>query len=117
HPYTNLHYLGFTCATISVVSYIACTQVDPGFISTDTTDEEARIKKDMAMSGCAKGKICTSCNIRKPLRSKHCSRCGRCVSRFDHHCPWIGNCVGYRNLPIFVTFLTSSTIAGVIFAG
>eukprot|EP00290_Baffinella_frigidus_P008072 CAMPEP_0180134536 /NCGR_PEP_ID=MMETSP0986-20121125/10223_1 /TAXON_ID=697907 /ORGANISM="non described non described, Strain CCMP2293" /LENGTH=634 /DNA_ID=CAMNT_0022074921 /DNA_START=39 /DNA_END=1943 /DNA_ORIENTATION=+ len=117
HLYTNLHYLGFACATISVVSYIACTQVDPGFISTDTTDEEARIKKDMAMSGCAKGKICTSCNIRKPLRSKHCSRCGRCVSRFDHHCPWIGNCVGYRNLPIFVTFLTSSTIAGVIFAG
>lgn len=50
-------------------------------------------------------KYCTICHIEQPLRCKHCKRCDHCVATYDHHCPWIGNCVGERNRLRFVMFL------------
>ncbi|KAI4253144.1 MAG: hypothetical protein LQ352_003880, partial [Teloschistes flavicans] len=29
--------------------------------------------------------FCTTCLLRRPLRSKHCKRCGRCVAKHDQH--------------------------------
>lgn len=50
-------------------------------------------------------KYCTICHIEQPLRCKHCKRCDHCVATHDHHCPWIGNCVGERNRLWFFYFL------------
>lgn len=41
----------------------------------------------------------------QPMRAKHCQTCKRCIRRFDHHCPWIENCVGERNHRWFVIYL------------
>ena len=48
---------------------------------------------------------CEACAVRQPLRSKHCRECGRCVRRYDHHCPWLGTCVGERNAVAFWCYL------------
>jgi hypothetical protein len=50
-------------------------------------------------------KVCQKCKCVKPPRTHHCSKCGRCVLRMDHHCRWVDNCVGQRNLKIFLIFV------------
>lgn len=50
---------------------------------------------------------CKQCNVEKPDRAHHCSSCGVCVLRMDHHCPWLASrCVGLRNHKAFFLFLT-----------
>ncbi|KAJ3215227.1 palmitoyltransferase swf1 [Dinochytrium kinnereticum] len=53
-------------------------------------------------------KVCSTCLIDKPARSKHCSICKACVAKADHHCAWINNCVGHYNYRYFIMFLGST---------
>lgn len=48
---------------------------------------------------------CQVCEGFKAPRSHHCRKCGRCVLKMDHHCPWINNCVGWGNHAHFTSFL------------
>ncbi|KAM3854069.1 palmitoyltransferase ZDHHC13 isoform 3-T3 [Vipera latastei] len=85
------------------LSFFART--DPGFITS--TEEE--IKKNIINLG-ESGSLdfrtfCTSCLIKKPLRSMHCHTCNSCVARYDQHCIWIGRCIGVGNHGYFILFL------------
>lgn len=54
---------------------------------------------------------CHGCMVYKPDRVHHCQVCGQCVLRMDHHCPWIANCVGFRNYKFFLLVLVYAVLS------
>ncbi len=54
--------------------------------------------------------VCESCTVDKPWNVSHCSICDRCVPGWDHHCVWIGTCIGHENLRSFVVWCLVATV-------
>ncbi|KAK9919710.1 hypothetical protein M0R45_028291 [Rubus argutus] len=103
HRYTSFFAVG-----VGVLLFLLTSFSDPGTVKSDNVSLYLSVYPydDVIYSE----KECSTCKIPKPARSKHCSICGRCVARFDHHCGWMNNCIGERNIHYFMAFLLWHTL-------
>lgn len=91
--------VGMSIDLLSLIMHMALCVMDPGHIKNEGIEFLKLLESFDAQS------LCPECEIIRTARSRHCIICNRCIERYDHHCPWINNCVGLKNHNLFVTYL------------
>uniref|UniRef100_A0A2N9J8A1 S-acyltransferase n=1 Tax=Fagus sylvatica TaxID=28930 RepID=A0A2N9J8A1_FAGSY len=116
-------WLGVFLASAGLVMLYRCSRKDPGYIRMNVhdpqnmKDDEPLLKIEINNPALLAGnwsQLCSTCKIVRPLRAKHCSTCDRCIEQFDHHCPWVSNCIGKKNKWDFFAFLVLEVSAMLI---
>jgi hypothetical protein len=57
--------------------------LDPGILPSVSSPDKPAVPNNIG--GHLGFRYCSTCNIFRPPRAKHCNSCNVCVSRFDHH--------------------------------
>ena len=96
--------LFYFCVSMTIICHILTIVTDPGSLNYDIVSKLAEQNKN----------FCQKCQKDRPNRAHHCSICNKCFMKMDHHCPWVFNCVGYRNQKFFFLFVIYTNIGCLI---
>lgn len=101
-PFSNV--MPYLIAVMFILSLFfllmtACT--DPGILRLKSQqDSECLLEENNK-----RVHFCDVCNISQPVGAAHCEYCDCCIDRLDHHCPWMGKCIGRKNMFWFKCFI------------
>ena len=98
--------LMYALTAVAMVLHVTTARSEPGFIAKGPGPPPSVPLEQLMILQRANPYNCLSCGgVYKPIRSKHCAICNRCVEEFDHHCPVVCNCVGVSNRRSFSGYL------------
>lgn len=73
------------------------------------------VKQNILEKNIQKSQFCEICQTFKPPRCHHCSKCNRCLLKFDHHCYMLDTCIGFHNYKFFIQFLNFNILGSILF--
>lgn len=89
------------------ITFIILVFTDPGYVSN-------KYQSNLLMLVESKEKVedyCPTCVVNQKKKTvKHCYVCDKCVENYDHHCIWVNNCIGKKNINCFRFFLVITMI-------
>ena len=123
HINYTLKYIASLLCFIHLASFVNTAFTDPGIIPRTLASSPEWLEECLVAPS-----YCNICAMTRPPRARHCRHCDNCVmvcfvrpilhshyrQTFDHHCPWIGNCVGLRNYRQYFIFLISSAVSSLL---
>lgn len=96
---TEAAYLYSVLIIITLMMFLGVSSRNPGYITSKNQSLFELYEKYEPHL------VCPDCKIFRPSRSRHCQVCDKCVEKFDHHCPWVNNCIAAKNLGFFFGFI------------
>ena len=73
-----------------------CALINPGIVQKNKMDSNNT-------------EFCSKCQVfyNPDKKVEHCKMCNVCIEKLDHHCVWVGKCVGKNNIISFYAMLIS----------
>jgi palmitoyltransferase len=109
-PFINKNYFSY-CIILYLIwllfiycFFILFISINPGIIENNKNKYFSLIEL-IEKSNIDIDNFCPICKIKYTKYSKHCYICNKCIEEFDHHCVWMGKCVGKKNKKIFYCIL------------
>jgi len=127
HPESVLfHYSWIVLAFVSSAMWCKFSYRDPGVIPQNYCSKQKGKTTDSAMvqfrnkywelleAGYTK-RLCPTCMIVKPFRSKHSAHNNRCIRKFDHHCTFLSAPIGGKSYRYFMMWSHIQVLAMLIY--
>ena len=98
--YLSLYVIQFLFFSTFLVSLMHLSLVvsDPGLVSRHVYPSQTTVQRRTSY-------YCSPCKIWHQSNVHHCRRCQQCIFERDHHCAFLGICVGFKNRRRFTVFL------------
>jgi len=107
-PYELLYKSSLFVAFLAILGLYVAVNVSFHYYMAACTSPGSPVESDLLPR-------CFKCGGHKPERTHHCSFCDICVLNMDHHCIWIGQCVGAKNHRYFFSFLMFAVLGTSIY--